>query len=63
MSKIAVLRVRGDVHLSYETKYTLQLLRLYRKNFCVILENTPSLMGMLKKVKDCLKSLKSYGLH
>lgn len=52
MSKIAVVRVRGDVNLRKEVKDTLKLLRLYRKNFCVVVEGTPSWIGMIKKVKD-----------
>lgn len=52
MSKIAIIRVRGAVNLRREVKDTLNLLRLYRKNFCVVVEGNPSLMGMIKKVKD-----------
>jgi len=52
MSKLAIVRVRGDVNLKNEVKDTFSLLRLYRKNFCVVLENTPSCLGMVKKIKD-----------
>src|SRR3989338_6959485 len=52
MSKTAIVRVRGSVNLNHEVKDTLNLLRLYRKNFCVVIDNTPSLQGMIKKVKD-----------
>jgi large subunit ribosomal protein L30 len=52
MSKIAVVRVRGDVNLSRDVKDTLNLLRLYRKNYCIVVENEPSAIGMIKKVKD-----------
>ena len=52
MSKIAIVRVRGSVNLNSEVKDTLNLLRLYRKNFCVVVDNTPSIMGMINKVKD-----------
>ncbi len=52
MNKLAVIRVRGSVNLNYEVKDTLNLLRLYRKNFCVVVDNTPSFQGMIKKVKD-----------
>jgi len=52
MSKVAVVRVRGDVNLKGEVKDTLKLLRLYRKNFCIVIEDNPSLLGMVKKVKD-----------
>jgi len=52
MSKIAIIRIRGSVNLRKEVKDTFSLLRLYRKNYCVVVEGTPSLMGMVKKVKD-----------
>src|SRR3989338_5154428 len=52
MSKIALVRVRGSVNLNGGVKDPLSLLRLYRKNYCVVIEGTPSLMGMIKKVKD-----------
>jgi len=52
MKKIAIVRVRGSVNLRKEIKNTLNLLRLYRKNYCVIVEDNPSYKGMIKKVKD-----------
>jgi large subunit ribosomal protein L30 len=52
MKKIAVIRVRGDVQLRKEQRDTLNLLRLYRKNYCTVVEDTPSYMGMIKKIKD-----------
>ena len=52
MSKIAAVRVRGSVKLNKKVKNTLNLLRLYRKNFCIVVDDTPSLKGMIEKVKD-----------
>ncbi len=52
MAKIAVIRVRGQVHLNQGMKDTFSMLRLYRKNYCVVVENNPQTMGMVKKVKD-----------
>lgn len=52
MSKIAIIRIRGNVNLRKEIKDTFSLLRLYRKNFCIVIENNPSLIGMANKVKD-----------
>ncbi|MBW2974227.1 uL30 family ribosomal protein, partial [Candidatus Woesearchaeota archaeon] len=52
MSKIAVIRVRGSVNLKKEVKDTLELLRLYRKNYCIVVDDTPSYKGMITKVKD-----------
>lgn len=50
--KIVVVRVRGITGIRKDIKDTLEMLRLYRRNYCVILPNTPSIMGMLKKAKD-----------
>lgn len=52
MSKIAIIRVRGNVNLRKDIKDTFSLLRLYRKNFCIVIENNPSLLGMANKIKD-----------
>ena len=52
MDRTAVIRVRGAVNLNREVKNTLNLLRLYRKNFCIVVDNSPSFNGMIKKVKD-----------
>lgn len=52
MSKIAIVRVRGSVNLSGNVRDTLSLLRLYRKNYCVVVDDSPSYNGMIKKVKD-----------
>ena len=50
--KIAVVLVRGLVGVRQGVKDTLQLLRLTRKNNCVVVPNTPEYMGMIQKVKD-----------
>ena len=52
MSKIAIIRIRGPVKINGDAERTMQLLRLYRKNYCVVLEDTPAFIGMVKKVKD-----------
>lgn len=51
-TKIAVILVRGKVNLNEKLKDTLNMLNLPRKNSCIIIENTPTNMGMIKKVKD-----------
>ena len=50
--KIAVIRVRGNIGVRKDIRDTLDMLKLYRKNYCVILPNTPSIMGMVRKCKD-----------
>ncbi|RME55500.1 50S ribosomal protein L30 [Candidatus Woesearchaeota archaeon] len=51
-TRIAIIRIKGNVNLKQEIKDTFQMLKLYRKNSCVVIPNTPSMMGMLLKVKD-----------
>jgi len=51
-AKIAVIRIRGDVGLSPDVRKTFELLRLYRKNYCVILPTDKSTVAMIQKVKD-----------
>ena len=50
--KIAAVRIRGGIKLSQRLLDTLNNLRLYRKNYCSVYENTDSNAGMLRKVKD-----------
>ncbi|MBI2109795.1 50S ribosomal protein L30 [Candidatus Woesearchaeota archaeon] len=50
--RVAVIRLRGDIGLTKEIKDTLKLLRLYKKNTCVIIPNSVEYSGMLLKVKD-----------
>ncbi len=52
MSRIAAIRIRGAVRASGEVKDTLEMLRLHRRNACTVFGHSPSLMGMLRKVKD-----------
>ena len=48
----AAIRVRGTVNVNPDIKKTLQLLNLTRVNHCVILEDKPSITGMLHVAKD-----------
>ncbi len=50
--KIVVIRVRGRIRLLTKIKDTLDMLRLYKKNYCVLLDNTPANKGMVQKAKD-----------
>ncbi|HLC81655.1 MAG TPA: uL30 family ribosomal protein [Candidatus Nanoarchaeia archaeon] len=50
--KLAVILVRGMVSMTKSMKDTLEMLRLSHKNYCVVVDNTPAMVGMLKKVKD-----------
>ena len=50
--KLAIVLVRGVVGVTQSVKDTLSLLRLNRKNHCVVIDNNPVNLGMIKKVKD-----------
>jgi len=50
--KIAVLRIRGSEGVNRDIEKTLQLLHLYKRNYCAIVGSTPSIRGMLTKAKD-----------
>lgn len=50
--RIAAIRIRGNVGVNKHIKDTLNMLRLYNKNYCVILPSTPGYLGMLKTAKD-----------
>ncbi len=50
--KLVVVLVRGLIDLNRETKDTLRMLHLNRKNHCTIVEDTPSIRGMVVRVKD-----------
>jgi len=48
----AIVRLRGEVNVRPEIKYTLQMLRIHRVNHCVIVNEDPHFRGMIQKVKD-----------
>ena len=52
MNNIAIVRIRGSININQKIKNTMNLLRLYNKNYCVVLKNTPSIKGMVNKIKD-----------
>jgi large subunit ribosomal protein L30 len=50
--KLAVILVRGTIGIRPEIKATLFLMRLRKKNSCVVLEKNKSNLGKVFKVKD-----------
>lgn len=52
MSKIAVILVRGLIGIRHDIKETLFYLNLRKKHACAIVEDTPVIRGMLKKIQD-----------
>ncbi|MEM4499810.1 MAG: uL30 family ribosomal protein [Candidatus Woesearchaeota archaeon] len=49
---LAAIWIRGTIKANQEIKDTIKMLGFKAKNNCLILENTPSNQGMLKKLKD-----------
>jgi large subunit ribosomal protein L30 len=52
MVKIAAFRIKGQFSTKEEFLQTMDMLGLKRKNACIIIDDTPNNMGMIKKVKD-----------
>lgn len=52
MNKIAIIQVRGGIGMKKSIKDTLNLLKLYKKNSCVIINSNPAYMGMIDLIKD-----------
>lgn len=52
--KVAVVRVRGRVHVRGTIADTLEMLSLRRPNHMAVVPDSPTFMGMVKKAKDYL---------
>ncbi len=52
MTKIAVVLIRGLVGVNHDIKKALESIRLRKKHACVIVEDSPSMQGILKKIQD-----------
>ncbi len=50
--KVAVILIRGLVGIKKEIKNTLKMLKLLKKNCCVVFDKNPSILGMIIKCKD-----------
>lgn len=50
--RIAIVRVRGVVNVETGVTDTMNMLRVYKKNYCSVYPATPSVLGMIKKCKD-----------
>lgn len=55
MAKIKITQIRGVVKHPRKQKETIKALGLRRINQTVVLEDTPQIQGMLKKVKHLIK--------
>jgi large subunit ribosomal protein L30 len=52
MTKIAVVLIRGLVGVRTDVKDTLAFLNIRKKHACVVVNDTPTIRGMLKKVQN-----------
>ena len=50
--KIVIVRVRGTIDAKNDIDRTLNQLRLYKKNYCVVIPSNDSYAGMVNKVND-----------
>ena len=51
-AQLAAVRVRGKTGVKSGTSDTLNMLRLYKNNYCAVFPNNPVYAGMLMKAKD-----------
>jgi len=49
---LAVVRVRGTIRAPRHVRETLQMLHLTRNNYAVLIDDNPSLLGMLKTAQN-----------
>jgi large subunit ribosomal protein L30 len=52
--KIAVVRVRGEVHKSEKEKITLKCLNLANRNYCTVIDDNPCYRGMILSVNHLI---------
>ena len=52
MEKLAAIQIRGNMKLTQDKKMTLKLLKLYKKNYCVVLDKKLNYINMLNVIKD-----------
>jgi large subunit ribosomal protein L30 len=52
MNMFAIVRIRGSVNLTPDSRKTLELLKLSRPNHCVIFQKNKTIIGMLRSVDN-----------
>src|SRR3989338_3609789 len=52
MNNIAIIRIRGRTGVNGKVNDTLDMMRLYKQNGCVIVPNNPVYLGMIHRAKD-----------
>jgi large subunit ribosomal protein L30 len=49
---VAIVRLRGNVNISWEREYIFKLMHLTRKNHTTLVQTTPSMIGSIRKIQD-----------
>ncbi|MBC8444127.1 uL30 family ribosomal protein [Candidatus Woesearchaeota archaeon] len=50
--ELAVIRIRGSIKVNKVIVDTLKMLNLNKTNHCIVIQNKPNYLGMIKKCKD-----------
>lgn len=51
MTSLAIIRLRGPLHVKATAEKTLECLNLIRKHTCIVLDDTPQSRGMLRRAE------------
>ena len=52
MAKLAIIRIRGLTKVKKTISDTMDMLGLSKKHTCVVLEESPSVLGMIRKIEN-----------
>jgi len=50
--KLAIILVRGLIGMRKDARFTVELLKLFKKNTCVVVDDNKVMRGMANKIKD-----------
>ena len=54
MSKLAIIRIKGPLRVPSSVEDTMKMLNLNKKFACAVIEDNPTLKGMIKKVEHLI---------
>ena len=50
--KLAIILIRGLIGMRKDARFTAELLKLFKKNTCVVVDDNKVMRGMANKIKD-----------
>jgi len=50
--RLAIIRIRGMANVPAKINHVLDLMKLRKKHVCVVVDDTPSIKGMINIIKD-----------